>query len=175
MMLRLKCFTDLFRRIEEFSEIFQYSLFTLFVWIMLSQASILLTLQFQMVEFHSFLSDNKKLRIKLSKMNLIKTFFPPSKLDENAKLVETVIIVITIYWMYGINFLVCEPGERMTAQFEMFGEELNRCDWYLLSTEMQQIYLIFMVDAQQLKNIQCYGGIRCTRDTLKQVRNLRNT
>lgn len=60
-------------------------------------------------------------------------------------------------------------GERVTSQFEMFGEELKRCDWYLISNEMQQMYLIFMVDTQQPKNIHCYGGIQCIRETFKQV------
>ena len=68
--------------------------------------------------------------------------------------------------------LVCEPGERVTEAFERFENDLKKYDWHLLSTEVGRLYLIFLLDTQQSINIQCFGGILCTRDTLKKVINL---
>lgn len=80
------------------------------------------------------------------------------------------IISMIILWIFGFILLVCEFGERVTTQFEQFGVEFNQCDWSKLSTEMQRMYLIFLLYAQQPKHIQSYGNIECTRETFKQVR-----
>lgn len=74
-----------------------------------------------------------------------------------------------IPWMYVFNLLVCEPGERVASQFEQFGEELGRCEWNQLPIGMQRMYLIFLSDTQQPKNLRSYGGIPCTRETFKLV------
>lgn len=73
------------------------------------------------------------------------------------------------FWVFALTFLFCEPGERVSNRFGMFGEELERCNWYELSMEMQRMYMIFLSDTQQTMNIQSYGGIQCTRDTSKRV------
>lgn len=94
-----------------------------------------------------------------------------SKLDENAKLIETFIVSISAIWIFGILFSICELGERMTYHFEMFGKELEQCDWHKLPIQMQRMHLIFLLDTQQPKNITCYGDILCTRETFKMVFN----
>lgn len=66
-------------------------------------------------------------------------------------------------------FCVCELGERVTHQFVMFNEELERCDWNTLPGKLQRMYLIFLSNIQQSVCIQCYAGIKCSRDTFKQV------
>lgn len=44
---------------------------------------------------------------------------------------------------YAINlitsyiFILCEPGARMTNQFDIFSDEVNKCDWHLLPIELQ--------------------------------------
>lgn len=72
-------------------------------------------------------------------------------------------------WIFVLTLAFCDPGQRVTNQFEEFGEELSRCDWYSIPIEIQRIYLIFLSDTQQPKIIQSYGGIACTRDTCKKV------
>ena len=66
-------------------------------------------------------------------------------------------------------FMLCEPGERVTNAFEKFNEELEQCNWHLLPPNLRRLYLIFVMDTQQPINIQCYGGILCTRETYKSV------
>lgn len=66
-------------------------------------------------------------------------------------------------------FIVCEPGALMTKQFEKFGSELYRCDWYALPIELRRMYLVFLSDTQNPIAISSYGGIRCERETSKKV------
>lgn len=80
-------------------------------------------------------------------------------------------LVWILIWIIVILFFICEPGARMTNRFQMFDDELARCDWYLFTNEIQRIYLIFIPNAHQPVNIRSYGGIKCERDTLKQVIN----
>lgn len=91
------------------------------------------------------------------------------KLDENSKPIEIVIQSLFVPVVFGFIIILCEPGERVTNQFEMFGEELERRTWYKLPIDMQRIYVIFLVNTQQDLSIGCYGGTQCTRETLKKV------
>lgn len=72
-------------------------------------------------------------------------------------------------WLIVVSLAICEPGERVTHQFEQFCVEFGRCEWYKLPIEMQRMYLIFLSDTQQPQNICSYGGIVCTRETFKKV------
>lgn len=66
--------------------------------------------------------------------------------------------------------MVCEPGEHVTQEFSAFDNQLElECCWYILPIELKRLYLIFLLDTQQSINIQCYGRILCTRDTLRKV------
>lgn len=65
--------------------------------------------------------------------------------------------------------IVCESGERVMQQFSNYNDELNQCQWYLLSNNMQLMLLIFMNEVQQPIHIRGYGNIVCTRDSFKEV------
>lgn len=80
-------------------------------------------------------------------------------------IINAVIAVLTFIFI----FIACEPGERVTEAFEQFDDELMQCNWYLLPTVIQRLYLIFLVNTQQTIHFECYGGISCTRDTSKNV------
>lgn len=85
-------------------------------------------------------------------------------------------LVMVTLLVFVSNLAICEPGQRLTDQFDLFGVELSRCDWDKLSTEMRRMYLIFLSDTQQYVNLKSYGGFACTRNTFKKVfyRNLKN-
>lgn len=108
---------------------------------------------------HSFLSNS----------NSFQPFHLLQKWDENSKLFENMILSNLILIAFTVILIVCEPGERVTNQFEQFGVNLDQCKWNKLPIEMQRIYLIFLSDAQQPKYIRSYGGIVCTRETFKQA------
>lgn len=71
--------------------------------------------------------------------------------------------------MTSYIFVLCEPGAKMTTEIEKIGEEIERCEWYLLSVEMRRMYLIFLADTQSEVKLSGYGGITCDRETSKRV------
>lgn len=58
----------------------------------------------------------------------------------------------------------------MTDKFEVFGEKIAACNWYLLPIEMQRMYLIFLANVQNPILMTSYGGITCERGTSKRVK-----
>lgn len=72
-------------------------------------------------------------------------------------------------WAFLSNFFYCEIGERVTRQFDLFDEELRRCDWYLFPIEMQRLILITMSGSQHPEIIRGYANSVCTRDAFKRV------
>lgn len=91
------------------------------------------------------------------------------KWDENSNLFENLILSMVVLWTFVFNLLVCEPGERVTNQFEQFYAEFARCQWNNLPIDMQRLYLIFLSDTQQPIYLRTYGGVISTRETYKQV------
>lgn len=93
-------------------------------------------------------------------------------MNDDSKLFETFAVALLASWVFGLSFVICEFGEHVTNQFDMFGQVLEQGDWYTLSIEMQRMYyLIFLSDTQQLKEVSCYGNILCARITFKKVFN----
>lgn len=161
----LKVRFSLSRCINEFKVIYEYSLFAFFGWALLGICSILLTIHFQLVEY-SFYSIFFTIHI----LALIQFFeHIKKKMDGNSTAVEIVITTLFTIWVFVLTFLFCEPGERVSNQFESFGEELQRCNWYKLSMEMQRLYAIFLLNTQQPIIIESYGQLQCTRETFKRV------
>lgn len=97
----------------------------------------------------------------------ISLFFKWANDDWNA--VELVTTGIFVFWTFALSFLVCELGQWIANGFALFNDELCSCNWYLLPSETQRLYLMFLLDAQQAIQIHCYGGIVCSRDTFKKV------
>lgn len=65
--------------------------------------------------------------------------------------------------------MLCEPAMMMTNRFEVFGEKVAECDWYLLPIKMQRMYCIFLLETQSPIVLCSYGGITCERNTSKLV------
>lgn len=90
-------------------------------------------------------------------------------MDDNTKQFGFLAAFILTLWVFGSLFFICELGERVTFNIQLFGNELDQCNWLRLSMEMQRMYLIFLADTQQLEYISCYFNICCTRETFKKV------
>lgn len=154
-----------------FNQLFEYPLFTIFTWNMLTQASLFIALQFQLVEykipliiFQRYLHSANNFFWKYACF-----LFPIFKWADHVNSYNLAILILLIIWLSIGFFLLCELGARMTNQFKIFDDELGRCDWYVLPIEQQQMYLIFRSDAQRAVNIYCFGGIICERATYKMV------
>lgn len=88
---------------------------------------------------------------------------------DHMNLFELLAIFLVLIWMIIFLFLLCEFGERMTNRFEMFDDELCRCDWYLLPIEIRRMYMIFKSDTQHPVNICSFFNITCEREIFKLV------
>lgn len=77
--------------------------------------------------------------------------------------------IVTVGWIFTTIYFVCHLGENVTYNFNVFNEELCRCDWYLFPNEMQRVFLIVLSGAQQPIVIQGYANIVCTHETFKKV------
>lgn len=75
-----------------------------------------------------------------------------------------------MFWSFVIIFCICEFGEQLTQQFQVFDDALCKFKWYLMPTEMQRMLVIVMSNTQQASFMYGYGNIECTRDSFKQVR-----
>ena len=78
-------------------------------------------------------------------------------------------IFFMLLWSFIFQILVCELGERVNINFELFNNVLNQCDWHLFSIEMQRMYVIIMMNAQQPIIVQGFGNFPCNRETFKRV------
>lgn len=158
-----------FRLVKKFNEIHRFLIFTFFLWGIFGVCNILLTLQFQLVEYLYFES------FDFLQHNFF-WFFPMIFISwkaNNSKLVEVSTSLFVASWTYIVILLNCESGERVSNAFERFYEEQERCDWHLLSIDTKRLYLTFLLDTQHSIHFKCYGRILCTRETFKTVKSLK--
>lgn len=174
------------RRVNEFKAIYEYSLFTFFIWTLLSVCSILLTVQLQLVNRRPIIrSKIEQIQWKLSWLDCLVHFsslnaysndddIPISisfqKVETNSNRIEIIITSLLAIWTFGFIFFICEPGERVKYHFEKFYDELCRSDWNLFPLDVQRIYLTFLLQTQRPIIIKSYGNISCTRETFAQVK-----
>lgn len=98
-----------------------------------------------------------------------KCCFSGGQMDDSSKLIEMIFSFVLAFWTFIFLFLVCEPGHQVTEAYAQYEQELVQCNWHLLPTITKRLYLMFLLDAQQPINIQCYGGVLCARDIFKNV------
>lgn len=102
-------------------------------------------------------------------MTLKYAFLLILKWDDDSDFFKTITLIVLLSIAVEGIFLVCEPGARMTTEFEVFGDELVQCNWYVLPIKTQRMYLIFLSDTQTPIQIIGYGGTVCDRETMKKV------
>lgn len=87
---------------------------------------------------------------------------------------ELVPTITEMVWSFSMVAFYCEFSQMMWQKFSLFSEEVHQLDWYRFPIELQRLYLIFLLDAQQLAIVRGFGNILCTRETFKRVRNSLN-
>lgn len=92
------------------------------------------------------------------------------KSDDNSNPMEILPQLLSTIWSFVQLFFVCEIGERVSQEFEMFDETLYQSKWYLFPIELQRMLVIVVSNAQQSVFVQGFGNILCTRDSFKRVR-----
>lgn len=88
--------------------------------------------------------------------------------DHNTIPVELIRAIILVGLVFLAMFFICNLGQTITNEFEIFNAELNKCNWYAFPLKMQQMTLIFSSNAQQLAAIRGYG-FKWNQNTFKRV------
>lgn len=75
----------------------------------------------------------------------------------------------SVFYSIGCIGALCELGETLAEQFELFSDELQRCYWYRFTLKLQKKFLILSTNAKHPVFIRGFGNIICARDTFKNV------
>lgn len=134
--------------VDDFNQIYRFSILAFFLWAILS-----------------ILTRNKHLFLVIS----LYFNFWVRQLDSGSNSTEIMVLSMAFTWTFLFVFAICEPGECVTKEFDGFCRELERYDWYLLPIDLRRSYWIFLLNAHESINIQCYGRVMCTRETFKKV------
>lgn len=102
--------------------------------------------------------------------NFLFEFFLLPKMDHSSIPIDLTKSILMVVSTFVIIIGFCEIGEMVSNQFNSFNAELVECNWYLYPIKMQQMFMIFMSNAQQPTNIHGYGNILCTRRTVEEAR-----
>lgn len=74
-----------------------------------------------------------------------------------------------IIWSFAIMFFNCEIGQDVSNQFNKLSDDIWKCDWYLLSHQLQRMLIVIIINAQDPVFIRGFGNVECTRDSFKQA------
>lgn len=85
------------------------------------------------------------------------------------KPLDLITAVFLISWSLAIMFVICELGQRLTLKFEQFSDALYQCDWYSFPIEMQEMYVIMLMNAQQPVIIKGFANTLCARESFVKV------
>ena len=75
-----------------------------------------------------------------------------------------------MFWSFGVVFLICELGHRMTETFGGIDLVIAELNWYLFPAKMWCMLPILITIAQQPARFGVFGSISCSRVDFKEVR-----
>lgn len=90
-------------------------------------------------------------------------------MDPNTILADLAMSVVAVIWGFASIFFIGDQGEEVTHHFDVFDEELCRCDWLSYPIDMKRLFVIFLTGTQQLAVIRGYANTVCSRVTFKKV------
>lgn len=76
---------------------------------------------------------------------------------------------IQVIYAFGILFVSCELGQRITIAFDGCSNMINQFEWYLFPANVQRMLPIIMNFTQQPIVVKCFGSAACDRETFKYV------
>lgn len=71
---------------------------------------------------------------------------------------------------FGLIFISCELGQRMSDAFNEFNDVIDQSKWYLFPNKLKRILPTIMVVSQEPFVFECFGGISCCREVFQNVR-----
>lgn len=106
-----------------------------------------------------------------SHSNFNAIYFRPSiQIHHADNFLELLITFLQVIYAFGILFVSCELGQRITVAFDECSVIIEQFDWFLFPVEIQRMLLIVIHFAQQSIVIKCFGSAACDRETFKYVR-----
>lgn len=107
----------------------------------------------------------EKKSILISKIN-----FSHQKSSSESIPAEMIRILFLMFWSCFVLALICEFGEMVRNEFEIFDNEICQCNWYYFPIKIQRMFVIVIANTQQLEILQAFGNIPCTREIFKKVK-----
>lgn len=74
-----------------------------------------------------------------------------------------------ILYVFGIVFVICEIGNKITNEFDTIDDTFYKLDWNAYPEEIKRMMLVILQVTQQPVELFAYGNYPCSRDTFKRV------
>lgn len=91
---------------------------------------------------------------------------------QSSNKIDSIVLFESIFCGFGALMLVfaaCEIGHRFSGAYDEIIVTIYRIDWYFLPLDVQRMFLIFHIYAQQPPDFQFFGSISISREQFKQV------
>lgn len=72
---------------------------------------------------------------------------------------------------FGTVFIACEIGHRISDAIDESVLTIEQLHWYLFPIEVQRVLPTIIAIVQQPITFECFGSIRCGRESFKNVGN----
>lgn len=104
-------------------------------------------------------------KISFIHFNFIRFF--PFKFD--VAWIDLSLAAVVVFWSFGIIFLHCEFGERITDQYNDIDDQLIQSKWYTFPIDVRTILPIIIKGTQSPVMFTGFGNIMCTRESFAYV------
>lgn len=75
-----------------------------------------------------------------------------------------------VCYAFGMTFLTCELGQRMSNAFEEIHDVIGHFHWYLFPDEIKRMLPMILMNLQEPVELKCFGSFSCCRDSFKKVK-----
>lgn len=79
------------------------------------------------------------------------------------------VYIIQTCFVFGIAFVICEIGQRLSDLFNQIFETIDTFNWYLFPTRVQRMLPTILIIARQPVEVKVIGSTSPNRNSLKRV------
>lgn len=72
-------------------------------------------------------------------------------------------------YAFGLFFMFCEFGQRVSHSFETIEDKIGYVSWYRFPIKIQQKLPLVWALVQQKVELECFGSMACNRESFKKV------
>lgn len=89
--------------------------------------------------------------------------------SEHESTLDLIGVLFSLFWSVVVMFIICALGERITDACDSFNVVLCQCDWYSHPIEMQQIFVMMLMNAQQPVKMKGFANTLCAHESFVKV------